>query len=149
MAGGVKLLAALLIVFVALLIIVATHQPKTPSALPPPLALSPRLTGDPTTAAPRATPSAASRSRHTEWAGNYTITAYTNTGSPTSSGVWPRYGMVASNHWRFGTRLLIEGLGIFTVTDRVGHGTDIDVFLPTRYDCIRFGRQYRRVQVIR
>lgn len=104
----------------------------------------------------RVTPSAASRSRALRptpqpltWVGPYDITAYTATGHRTASGRWPEPGMVASNRWPMGTRLRIEGLGEFVVQDRVGGGTDVDVFVPTRREAIMFGRKHLHVAVIR
>lgn len=130
------------------------HHTKTPSALSQAPADSVALAP----AAPRVTPTVASRSRVISkatarrldpLAHRYDITAYTHTGYRTASGLWPEYGMVASNLWPLGTRVEIEGLGIFTVQDRVGGGTDVDVFLETRAECMRFGRKHLRVRVVK
>lgn len=103
---------------------------------------------------PRATPSKASRSRALAAPSHGTgprldVTCYSWTGSRTASGKWPRVGMAASNSYPFGTRLLVEHVGIVTVEDRIGHGTDLDLYGPSESYCRRFGRQHLRVQVIR
>lgn len=101
----------------------------------------------------RITPTAASRSREDQVVETvsdptYDVTAYSPTGNRTASGKWPVYGMVASNLWPMGTRLEIEHLGIFTVEDRVGCCTDIDVFVPSRLTALQFGRKHLRVKVL-
>lgn len=127
------------------------HHTKTPSALSQAPADSVALAP----AAPRVTPTRASRSRphvdeqaHGLWT-RVDVTAYTHTGYRTASGKWPQVGMVASNLYRLGTRLEIDGLGVFVVEDRVGGGTDVDVFMETRSECIRFGRKHLRVRVVK
>lgn len=75
------------------------------------------------------------------------ITMYCPTGNRTASDKWPRRGMVAtiSRSIPFGTRVLIDGLGTFTVEDRIGHGSEFDIFTPSCDEADRFGRQHRRV----
>ncbi len=76
------------------------------------------------------------------------VTCYTHTGNRTASGAWPRVGMAAGNRWPFGTRLHVEGIGEVTITDRIGHGSELDLFRDTRTECIRFGRQRLLVRVV-
>lgn len=76
-------------------------------------------------------------------------TCYTWTGHRTASGKWPRVGMAASNRHPFGTRLRVQGVGVVTVEDRIGHGSSLDIYGPSEQFCRHFGRQQLRVQVIR
>lgn len=78
------------------------------------------------------------------------ITMYCPTGNTTASGMWPRRGMVAtiSRSIPFGTRVRIEGLGTFVVEDRIGHGSEFDIFTPSCSEANRFGRQHRRVTIL-
>lgn len=81
------------------------------------------------------------------------VTAYCWTGNRTASGVWPERGMAAGNDWDFGTRLRVEGIGIVTVTDRYGYGTQLDLYLGHYADCehdaLVFGRRHLHVEVVR
>jgi 3D (Asp-Asp-Asp) domain-containing protein len=72
----------------------------------------------------------------------------------TASGQQARYGMVACNWLKFGTRVHIDGLGWFVVADRgakslfgskKNHIKHLDVYMPTHNQARRFGVQYRRV----
>lgn len=78
------------------------------------------------------------------------ITMYCDTGSRTASGKWPEPGMVAtiSRSIPFGTRVVIEGLGTYTVEDRIGHGSEFDLFTHSCAEAERFGRKHRHVQII-
>jgi 3D (Asp-Asp-Asp) domain-containing protein len=78
------------------------------------------------------------------------ITKYCPTGNTTASGKWPRVGMVAtlSRSIPFGTHILIEGLGEFVVEDRIGHGSEFDIFTSSCAEARRFGRQHRRVTIM-
>jgi 3D (Asp-Asp-Asp) domain-containing protein len=49
---------------------------------------------------------------------------------------------------RFGTRVRIEGLGIFIVEDRIGHGSEFDVWLSSCSEARQFGRKHRRVYLL-
>lgn len=75
------------------------------------------------------------------------ITMYCDTGNRTASGKWPEPGMVAtiSRSIPFGTRVYIEGLGTFTVEDRIGHSSEFDIFTHSCAEARTFGRQHRRV----
>lgn len=77
------------------------------------------------------------------------VTAYCATGNRTASGLWPREGMAAGNAWPFGTRLHVEGVGVVTVQDRYGWGTELDLFMDSCAAARRFGRQHLRVAVMR
>lgn len=146
-------LTAVLGVLIALALVRMHHKPGcggvnaslTPTAKDTHEPQSSRL-GVP--APPRPTMSIASRSRLATAPRLYDITAYTHTGYRTASGKWPVHGMVASNLVPLGTRVRIGNLGIFTVEDRVGGGTDYDIFLETRSECIRFGRKHLAVEVL-
>lgn len=101
-------------------------------------------------------PRAASRSRRglrggsTRGTGTLTdTTCYLATGHRTASGLWPKVGMAASNHYPFGTKLHVEGVGVVTVRDRIGHGTALDLFFADRSACVQFGRRALRVRVVR
>lgn len=78
------------------------------------------------------------------------ITKYCPTGNTTASGKRPREGMVAtlSRSIPFGTHVLIEGLGEFVVEDRIGHGSEFDIFTSSCREAEVFGRQHRRVTIL-
>jgi len=67
-----------------------------------------------------------------------TANSYLDTGSKTTSGKWPTYGMVAvsSSWWSYmkGTSVYVPGYGVATVEDKCGACEGkmlIDVFIPT------------------
>jgi 3D (Asp-Asp-Asp) domain-containing protein len=75
----------------------------------------------------------------------------------TASGKKAEYGMVACNWLPFGTRVQIEGMGIFTVQDRgarslfgskKNHIKHLDVYLPTHKQALLFGVKYRKVTIL-
>jgi 3D (Asp-Asp-Asp) domain-containing protein/uncharacterized protein YabE (DUF348 family) len=79
------------------------------------------------------------------------VTAYTHTGGRTATGRHPRIGYVAVNPSviPYGTRLYIPGYGYCTAQDtgafrheEDGGKNQIDVFLNTEKECIRWGRKY-------
>lgn len=76
-------------------------------------------------------------------------TAYCLTGTM-ANGEAVYDGAVASNLWPLGTELYIHELGrSFTVADRVGHSSELDVAMPGRCDdAIGFGRRSLTVSVI-
>lgn len=76
------------------------------------------------------------------------VTCYVATGHRTASGSWPRPGMAAGNRWPFGTRLRVEHIGVVTITDRIGWGSQLDLFMTSRAACVRFGRHRLRVAVL-
>lgn len=77
------------------------------------------------------------------------VTCYVATGHRTASGVWPRAGMAAGNRWPFGTRLRVQGVGVVTITDRIGHGSELDLFMTSLHACRQFGRRHLAVEVVR
>lgn len=82
--------------------------------------------------------------------GSYELTAYTWTGNPCASGVYPEDGItVASNTIPLGTKIYIEGIGERTVQDTGGmSGGVIDVYMDNYNDCIQFGRQSAEVYIL-
>jgi 3D (Asp-Asp-Asp) domain-containing protein len=76
-------------------------------------------------------------------------TAYVWTGNRTASGIFPQVGMVACNFLPFGTRVTILSGPLagqtLTVTDRIGHSSEFDVFMDTYEQAIQYGR--RSIQV--
>ena len=83
------------------------------------------------------------------------VTAYCATGNRTASGVWPSVGMAATldRNIKFGTKLKVPGFGVVTVTDRIGHGSQLDLFLGAGAACEREAREWGRrsllVEVVR
>lgn len=78
-------------------------------------------------------------------------TAYCATGNRTASGVWPQIGMAASNLFRFGQRLRVPGIGVVTVTDRVGFGSELDLYMGDagcEQRALTFGRRSLLVEVL-
>lgn len=77
------------------------------------------------------------------------VTAYCETGNRTASGVWPRYGMAASNLFSFGTRLRVPGWPVVvTVTDRIGAFSQLDLFSPSCSGAVKWGRRQLLVEVL-
>jgi 3D (Asp-Asp-Asp) domain-containing protein len=75
----------------------------------------------------------------------------------TASGKKAQYGMVACNWLPFGTKVKVEGLGVFTVQDRgaksqfgskTNHIKHIDVYLPTHKQALQFGVKWLEVEVL-
>jgi 3D (Asp-Asp-Asp) domain-containing protein len=93
----------------------------------------------------------------------WTITAYDackkccgKTDGITASGKKACYGMVACNWLPFGTRIKIEGLGVFVVADRGAkslfgdkkhHIKHLDVYFPTHKQAKKFGVKYLEVSI--
>ncbi len=96
---------------------------------------------------------------------NWLLTAYCpckiccgKTDGITASGKIAKYGYVAGNWLPFGTEVKIEGLGVFEVQDRgakslfgskKNHIKHLDIFFPTHKQALRFGKQYRNVEVLK
>jgi 3D (Asp-Asp-Asp) domain-containing protein len=61
-------------------------------------------------------------------------------------------GAVACNFLPFGTRVLVlDGSlagRILTVEDRIGWGSDFDIWLPSEAACMAYGRQHISIQII-
>lgn len=74
----------------------------------------------------------------------YCINGRTASGKATSS------GMVATRDRNipFGTKIVIDGLGTFTVEDRIGYGSEYDIWTPSCSTAISFGRKFRRVTIL-
>lgn len=83
-------------------------------------------------------------------------TAYSpcSSGDINASGTHTRFGQLAVNFLPLGTKvkLLIphslHGRRTFYIRDRIGWGTETDVFLPNCAEAIRFGRRRLRYEVI-
>lgn len=79
-------------------------------------------------------------------------TAYTHTGNPTASGVWPKVGVAAvdTNIIPMGTRLYVEGYGYATALDRGGaiKGHRIDLFMDTESQALQWGAQKVKVYIL-
>ena len=80
--------------------------------------------------------------------------AYTWTGNPTASGVYPVVGHCAvdkiNGQWiPFGSRITLPDGRILVVTDRFGasHENRLDVYLPTENECWNFGRQMLKCRI--
>jgi 3D (Asp-Asp-Asp) domain-containing protein len=71
-------------------------------------------------------------------------TCYAQAGT-TASGEQTHLGIVAQNTLRFGTRIrldrLVFGRRYFRVEDRIGWGSELDIFNPSEAVCIRYGRR--------
>ena len=72
------------------------------------------------------------------------ISAYTHSGNPTASGVYPAVGHCAADHLPFGARVTLPDGRVLIVTDRFGGGfTDkLDIFMETESECWKWGRKW-------
>ena|GEM_PF-2700077 len=79
-------------------------------------------------------------------------TAYTYTGYPTATGLWPREGLIAVDPRviPLGTELYVEGYGYAVAADTGGaiKGNIIDVFFPSLQRCIEWGRRTVTIHII-
>ena len=77
------------------------------------------------------------------------VSAYTYSGNPTASGVWPAVGMAAADHLPFGSKVTLPDGRVLTITDRFGGGYSnrLDIFLPTEAECWQFGRQWLKCRI--
>ncbi|NPV29334.1 MAG: hypothetical protein HPY58_06665 [Firmicutes bacterium] len=79
-------------------------------------------------------------------------TAYTHTGNPTATGVWPYVGGVAVDPEviPLGSKLYVEGYGPASAVDTGGliKGNRIDLFFNTPEECFAFGRREVTVYVL-
>jgi len=83
------------------------------------------------------------------------VTAYNENdgetyGTTMANGQTVYYGCLANDKLPFGTKVIIDG-ETFVVADRFGGGHPIekfDMYLPSRGDCDRFGRQWKTVKVV-
>lgn len=72
------------------------------------------------------------------------VSAYTHSGNPTASGVWPQVGMAAADHLPFGAKVTLPDGRILTITDRFGGGftNKLDIFMATEKECLEWGRRW-------
>ena len=77
------------------------------------------------------------------------VSAYTHSGNPTASGVYPAVGMCAADHLPFGAKVTLPNGTVLTVTDRFGGGYSdrLDIFMATESECWQFGRQWLRCRI--
>jgi len=79
-------------------------------------------------------------------------TAYTYTGDPTATGVWPYVGGVAVDPQviPLGSRLYIEGYGPAVAVDTGGliKGNRVDVFFETAEECFQWGKRQVKVYLL-
>lgn len=65
-------------------------------------------------------------------------------GTITASGEHVRVGIVAQNTLRFGTLIRLDhavfGRRYYRVEDRIGSGSDLDIYNPSERACIDYGR---------
>ena len=76
------------------------------------------------------------------------VSAYTHSGNPTASGVWPQAGHCAADLINgktvpFGSRIILPDGRVLVVVDRFGgnYNNRLDVFLNTEKECWEFGRR--------
>lgn len=100
-----------------------------------------------TTTTPTPTPTNPEPS-NMKYLGALSSTAYTHTGNNMANGEKPYEGAVASNLVPLGTKIYIEGYGYFVVKDRIGHGSQLDIFMDTYEKAIQFGRRTLKVYVV-
>ena len=72
------------------------------------------------------------------------VSAYTHSGNPTASGVYPAVGHCAADHLPFGAMVTLPDGRTLIVTDRFGGGfTDkLDIFMETESECWKWGRKW-------
>lgn len=80
--------------------------------------------------------------------GTLESTAYTHTGDDMANGEHPHIGAVACNLVPLGTQIYIEGLGYYTVKDRIGYGSQLDIFFNTESECVNYGRRIVNVYIV-
>ncbi|NLC76856.1 MAG: DUF348 domain-containing protein [Clostridia bacterium] len=79
-------------------------------------------------------------------------TAYTHTGNPTATGIYPYRGIVAVDPKviPLGSKLYVEGYGYCEAQDTGGaiKGDRIDIFLDSRAECFEWGRRVVQVYLL-
>jgi 3D (Asp-Asp-Asp) domain-containing protein len=79
-------------------------------------------------------------------------TAYTYTGNPTATGVYPREGLIAVDPRviPLGTQVYVEGYGYAVAADTGGaiKGNIIDVFFPSLQRCLDWGRRPVKIYLL-
>ena len=75
--------------------------------------------------------------------------AYTHSGNPTVSGVWPAVGMAAADHLPFGTQVFLPDGTVVEITDRFGgnYRDRLDIFMASEDECWRFGRRWLKCRI--
>lgn len=76
------------------------------------------------------------------------VTAYCDHGQM-ASGKYVYSGAVANNKYPFGTKLEIKGYGKYIVEDRIGWGSELDIYMPNCNKAKQFGRKKLKVRVIK
>jgi 3D (Asp-Asp-Asp) domain-containing protein len=78
------------------------------------------------------------------------ITWYCDRGI-TASGGHTHLGIVATirRDIPFGTKVTIDGIGTFVVEDRIGHGSEFDIWIPSCSEATdkKHGAKFRRVTI--
>lgn len=135
--------------------VASRNQPHPRLPLPAPTASTPSRVGEGATPAGRTPPGTVPHDlRETGWQRWLTITAYCATGNRTASGAWPQLGDAATldRTIPFGTRLLVAGR-LYVVRDRIGYGSDIDLYYGASPTCTaaadRWGRRQLLVREVR
>lgn len=81
-----------------------------------------------------------------------TATAYTYTGNPTYTGIYPQIGTIAVDPKviPLGSRMWVEGYGYGIAQDTGGSikGNKIDLFMDTKQECLNWGRKKVKVFLI-
>lgn len=83
---------------------------------------------------------------------NMVVTAYTagddyTPGVIMANGEHVHIGAVACNDLPLGTRVVIDG-NVYTVKDRMAKGGMVDVYMDSKADALRFGKQNKTVVVL-
>lgn len=73
------------------------------------------------------------------------VTAYCQDGTM-ADGRLTHVGAAASNDWPFGTLLEVVGYGEVTVEDRIGSGSQLDIWMPSCAAAREFGRRWLEVE---
>lgn len=81
------------------------------------------------------------------YAGIYSITAYTWTGNVMANGEYPYVGCAASCDFPLGTVINIEGVGTYVVNDVCPTSGVVDLYMDSYEECITFGRLYANVYI--
>jgi 3D (Asp-Asp-Asp) domain-containing protein len=124
-------------------ILVNTTKTKVPTKSPTSTPTKTTTTTTNTTTTP-----ASPETSNMRYLGALSSTAYTHTGNNMANGEKPYEGAVACNLVPLGTKIYIEGYGYFVVKDRIGHGSQLDIFMDTYDACIQFGRRTLKVYVV-
>lgn len=77
------------------------------------------------------------------------ISAYTHSGNPTASGVYPAVGHCAADHLPFGSKVTLPDGQVLTVTDRFGDSRNncLDIFMETESECWKWGRKWLKCKI--